>query len=115
MKCKNCGTEFKEGFFCPECGTKWDKQNATVKMSSLTVDSVIPEQTESTDIPEMVGEMSEIKGQNTQNPDIMEEKIPWYLSIWFILLLTFFVPLGVFPAIALGVMRYSKYKKRRLP
>lgn len=21
MKCENCGTEFKEGFFCPECGT----------------------------------------------------------------------------------------------
>lgn len=22
MKCKNCGTEFNEGIFCPECGTK---------------------------------------------------------------------------------------------
>ena len=21
MKCKNCGTEFEEGVFCPECGT----------------------------------------------------------------------------------------------
>ena len=24
MKCKNCGTVFEEGFFCPECGTKND-------------------------------------------------------------------------------------------
>lgn len=22
MKCKNCGIEFEEGIFCPECGTK---------------------------------------------------------------------------------------------
>lgn len=22
MKCSNCGTEFGEGMFCPECGTK---------------------------------------------------------------------------------------------
>ena len=32
MKCQNCGTEFEEGLFCPECGTKWiesdiDKKN----------------------------------------------------------------------------------------
>ena len=24
MKCKNCGTEFIEGIFCPECGTKME-------------------------------------------------------------------------------------------
>ena len=23
MKCNNCGTEFNEGMFCPECGTKY--------------------------------------------------------------------------------------------
>lgn len=22
MKCRNCGVQFDEGFFCPECGTK---------------------------------------------------------------------------------------------
>ena len=22
MVCKNCGAEFSEGVFCPECGTK---------------------------------------------------------------------------------------------
>ena len=25
MKCANCGTEFNEGLFCPECGTKYDE------------------------------------------------------------------------------------------
>lgn len=27
MKCKNCGNEFNEGVFCPECGTKYEKKN----------------------------------------------------------------------------------------
>ena len=27
MKCKNCGNEFTEGIFCPECGTKIDVSN----------------------------------------------------------------------------------------
>lgn len=25
MKCKNCGFEFDEGCFCPECGTKYEE------------------------------------------------------------------------------------------
>ena len=25
MKCKNCGFEFDEGIFCPECGTKYEE------------------------------------------------------------------------------------------
>lgn len=32
MKCKNCGTEFAEGIFCPECGTRCeDIANAEVE------------------------------------------------------------------------------------
>ena len=30
MKCKNCGFEFDEGIFCPECGTKFDN-NANIQ------------------------------------------------------------------------------------
>lgn len=30
MKCKNCGTEFSEGLFCPECGTKWIEENENI-------------------------------------------------------------------------------------
>ena len=28
MKCAKCGTEFHEGIFCPECGTKYDEEEA---------------------------------------------------------------------------------------
>jgi thiol:disulfide interchange protein len=28
MKCTKCGYEFKEGLFCPECGTKYDEAEA---------------------------------------------------------------------------------------
>ncbi|WP_455190866.1 hypothetical protein [Eubacterium ramulus] len=40
MKCKNCGTEFTEGIFCPECGTKVD----------------VPEDSNSDEVKEKVGE-----------------------------------------------------------
>ena len=30
MKCKNCGTEFYEGVFCPECGTKYEDESVIV-------------------------------------------------------------------------------------
>ena len=26
MKCKNCGTEFEEGIFCPECGNPYNNE-----------------------------------------------------------------------------------------
>jgi len=29
MKCKNCGAEFNEGIFCPECGTKVEVELST--------------------------------------------------------------------------------------
>lgn len=28
MKCLKCGYEFREGLFCPECGTKYDEEEA---------------------------------------------------------------------------------------
>lgn len=30
MKCNNCGFEFDEGIFCPECGTKYDEEKAKI-------------------------------------------------------------------------------------
>ncbi|MDO5361020.1 MAG: hypothetical protein Q4F03_00035 [Eubacteriales bacterium] len=32
MKCKNCGTEFDEGLFCPECGTKCENGLAVTEV-----------------------------------------------------------------------------------
>lgn len=31
MKCKNCGAEFNEGIFCPECGTRVDEDTNSEK------------------------------------------------------------------------------------
>lgn len=42
MKCKNCGFEFDEGIFCPECGTKYEE--AIVKEATEeVVEEVSPE------------------------------------------------------------------------
>lgn len=34
MVCKNCGTEFDEGIFCPECGTKVEMEEDTKNVQS---------------------------------------------------------------------------------
>ncbi len=34
MKCPNCNTEFDEGVFCPECGTRVDAINATAESAT---------------------------------------------------------------------------------
>lgn len=35
MKCKNCGFEFDGGIFCPECGTKYDVEEARRQADEL--------------------------------------------------------------------------------
>ncbi len=35
MKCKNCGTQFEEGIFCPECGAKFVEENVKAKDESV--------------------------------------------------------------------------------
>lgn len=34
MKCDGCGAEFEEGIFCPECGTKYEKNEELVRIDS---------------------------------------------------------------------------------
>lgn len=41
MKCSNCGTEFEEGVFCPECGTK--VENNLPNGDSTEPDSIVQE------------------------------------------------------------------------
>ncbi|MDO4265453.1 MAG: hypothetical protein Q4C63_03185, partial [Eubacteriales bacterium] len=31
MKCEKCGTEFIEGIFCPECGTRFESESENIK------------------------------------------------------------------------------------
>lgn len=40
MKCKNCGVEFPEGIFCPECGTKHEEQKD--ELNGIFCDNDIP-------------------------------------------------------------------------
>lgn len=37
MKCKNCGTEFEEGLFCPNCGSKAEEEQTTAVSSNAPV------------------------------------------------------------------------------
>lgn len=59
-------------------------------------------------------EDQEKSGQIAQQFEREEEKVPWYLSIWFIILICVF-SFGILwiPAAVLGVIRFCKYKKRR--
>lgn len=45
MKCKNCGTEFTGGIFCPECGCRVEsssrKQNGTKRVGKIFIPIVI--------------------------------------------------------------------------
>lgn len=51
-----------------------------------------------------------VKGENQQ-----EEKVPWYLSIWFILIISVLTSwLLWIPGIVLGIMRFCRCKKRRV-
>lgn len=36
MKCTKCGCEFSEGLFCPECGTKYNEEEAKIQQERLT-------------------------------------------------------------------------------
>lgn len=45
MKCKNCGTEFNEGFFCPECGTRYETENDNKELLQDKPDEMPTDQT----------------------------------------------------------------------
>lgn len=43
MKCSNCGTEFNEGIFCPECGTRYETENREIKSAGVNKQQVLQE------------------------------------------------------------------------
>lgn len=88
MKCWNCETEFEEGRICPVCGMEYEEK-----------------------VPKI---------ENNEKVSINEEdkegvKFPWYLSIWFIVLFGIAtVCLPCIPGVVLGIIRFCKYKDKRL-
>lgn len=48
MKCNNCGNEFMEGLFCPECGTKYTSEEilSNVEKTELENQNVIEKKPE---------------------------------------------------------------------
>ena len=104
MKCTNCGTQFDEGIFCPECGTKCVMEE-TVETATVMEAKIEKGKTEKVDV-----EKTDVV--NTEKSK-KKDKIPWYLSIPFILVVYMFTFwfLGI-PGIILAIIRLIKYKKK---
>ena len=127
MKCTKCGAEFDEGFFCPECGTKIEMENFG---DDLKPEEVKQEKKEQVEVDSATDDLNsgnqekirhiESENENSQKTDESEikvaykEKFPWYLSIWFIVIICI-LTLGWFcvPGIILGIIRIYKKKSAR--
>ncbi len=60
MRCNNCGTEFAEGIFCPECGTKVENET-----SRQILNDKVDEKEVEKEVKEVVKEEKEPKKKNT--------------------------------------------------
>ena len=113
MVCQKCGKEFKEGIFCPECGTKAIEVDPAPNETGRSADSTANESknikpdTESSFNFKRKGMIRE------KDPDV----IPWYLKMWFISLALWagsLICLGPIIAAVLFMLRlkrYPEYKK----
>lgn len=76
MKCKNCGIEFEEGIFCPECGTRIEENISTS----------IPEQSNNADLEkerlakERAEHEAEIERQKTEQVRLEKERLELELN-----------------------------------
>lgn len=66
MKCRKCGTEFEEGMFCPECGTRVEEEQSQkiIETEEKSVDPAI-----------------EIERQKTEQARIEKEKVETELEL----------------------------------
>lgn len=106
MVCVQCGTEFYEGIYCPECGTKYSAE--TEKKSDIE------------------GNENQFGQQNqeyymkddvvTVKIEDMDIKVPWYFRMWFLSLIYWIggmICIGPIIAIVLFTLRISKYPNAR--
>ena len=111
MKCSNCGTEFSEGVFCPECGTKISQ----AEMATPVVAPSTAFEDTNNDPSNVVPRVADVNNMNQiQKAD--EGKVPWYHQMWFISLIFWiggmFV-IGVIASLVLFVIRITKYPSAR--
>ena len=70
MKCRNCGTEFSEGIFCPECGTRIDDIVIDGKTVAEDGERESAEEASVKEVKSIVEvEKDTIIGQNTENEE----------------------------------------------
>ena len=71
MKCLNCGCEFTEGLFCPECGSKYNSEEI---------------ETDKTVTKENAGEKKIAKSEQGKTKSILNNKIyGWTVLVAFII------------------------------
>ena len=75
MKCKNCGFEFDEGIFCPECGTKYDVEEARRQADELKAQEELHRQEE---IKERELEVEKAKAEQER---LANERIQYELEL----------------------------------
>lgn len=80
MKCKNCGCEFDEGCFCPECGAKYEETTDTTDNSNTTVEGTI-DTTDDSDVNSNDKEYEQLKlDEKEEEPNFQSTKIDEALS-----------------------------------
>lgn len=107
MICKGCGSEIKEGNFCSECGIGMKNEETNINDKD-NVEIVNIESLESSyqefDMVAPIVEDSQVNEKSIK-------RIPWYLSIWFIVLVCIFsLSMLCIPGIVLGIIRIRKYR-----
>ena len=111
MVCKQCGTEFYEGVFCPECGTKYSVESAA---SGQDI-NIKEEQNKQQDKERYAQDGFKYDNTVVQGTDM---KVPWYLNMWFISLVYWFLSflvVGFVAGIVLFTIRIVKYPEARKP